>query len=583
MKKAYKVFWILLILIIPIFPLSGILYGVDISDVGLSINQYRFGLEDISSVYLPILLSEMMGAVWLKICGILAVPSYLGVEIAWILAVYYMCFISYRIYRRYRNDALVLPALALAELFAKCNFHYFIYATGVAVMALTALYFLILALNEKKPLFLSLAVFFLVMATLCKVSSIVQFAVFAVLFYDLYQKRDWKYFWKQILYCVLGLVAGILAALALIQATCGLQAYGEMLVEMFLYAGNSQDGHTLGNMLLSNVKGALRGVALLAALYVVYLIPKKLPGVRKIFRYGVPVLILLFLIGGIAGLGKMPGFSVLYTVIFDYLNALGVVVALIYICTVLIVTDKAYSTEFKNLALCAGVLTLLMPIGSNTGIQHVCNEIFFVLPFIVIYLGDRLRGSEYFSELPHRNETGGAGSWKRMIPTTGVTLALITLIWCVGLAGYQSLYLTRAYHTASKTTQIKQFELPELLLMSYEQDMVDELEDITGFLKQYEGGERKLLVAGAAPILNYLSGIAPFNGGCGGWIETEFITYEKIKNQLENPEINPIVVFCRTALAEDNPKIQLVVDFVDANAYEQVYETDEYIVYVPVE
>ena len=196
MKRAYKIFWIVTILVIPVFPLSGILYGVDISDVGLSINQYRFCFEDITSVYLPILLSELIGGVWLKICGFLSIPTYLCVEILWVLVCYYFCFISYRLYRRYRDDALVLPALALAVLFAKCNFHYFIYATGVAVMALTGLYFLVRGLNEKKPLFLSGSVFFIVMACLCKISSMMQFAVFAVLFYDFYKKRDKSYFGK---------------------------------------------------------------------------------------------------------------------------------------------------------------------------------------------------------------------------------------------------------------------------------------------------------------------------------------------------------------------------------------------------
>lgn len=38
MKRAYKIFWILLLVLIPIFPLSGITYGVDISDVGFSLN-----------------------------------------------------------------------------------------------------------------------------------------------------------------------------------------------------------------------------------------------------------------------------------------------------------------------------------------------------------------------------------------------------------------------------------------------------------------------------------------------------------------------------------------------------------------
>lgn len=576
MKRAYKAFWIIVILLIPVIPLSGIFYGVDVSDVGLSINQYRFCFEDIDSVYLPILLTELIGGVWLKLCGLLSIPTYMGVEIAWVLACYYMSFISYRIYKRYRDDSLVLPALALALLFAKCNFHYFIYATGVAVMALTGLYFLVKALNEKKPFRLSLAVFFFVMACLCKISSLAQFAVFAVLFYDLYKKRDRGYFIKQILFCVLGFAAGVAAALILIQATCGVKAYGDMVVEMFLYAGNSEDGHTLGNMLMSNVKGALRGFLLLAALAVISFIPKKFQKCKLWFSYGIPVGAILLVVGKFLGADALPGLSVIYGVLLDYLNALAVVVALIYICTIMVLRDKEYPEEFQNLTLCAGLLTVLMPIGSNTGIPHICNEIFFALPFIAICVGDRLRRTGYFAAPAEKK---AAVLSKEGIPSAGVLLTFIVVVWCVGLTAYQSLYMTRAYHTAGK--EIKAFSLEELRGMSYEADVVEELEEITGFLKQYEGGKRKLLVAGAAPILNYLSGIPPYNAGCGGWIETEFITYDKIKEQLTDVETYPIVVLCRTAVEEDKPKIRLVVDFVDENAYEEVFSTEEYVVYVP--
>lgn len=581
MKRAYKIFWIAMILVIPVFPLSGILYGVDISDVGLSINQYRFCFEDITSVYLPILLSELIGGVWLKICGFLSVPTYLGVEILWVLVCYYFCFISYRLYRRYRDDALVLPALALALLFAKCNFHYFIYATGVAVMALTGLYFLVRAINDEKKIFLSVSVFFIVMACLCKISSIMQFAVFAVLFYDFYQKRDKSYFFRQILFCVFGFLAGLFAAFLLIQATCGLGEYADMMKEMFLYAGNSKDGHTIGNMIVSNAKGALRGALLVAACYLISLIPKKWKKSVPVFLVGILAVIVLLIVGYFAGLSGLPGFSAVYGILGAYLNALAILVALIYICVVLILRDKNYSQDFKNLALSAGLLTVIMPIGSNTGIQHICNESYFVLPFIAVCIGDRIRRTGFCRK---RATEDGVGKTWRIAPGShpaGVMIALAATVWCVGLTAYQSLYLTRARFATEK--EVKAFALPELRGICYEADMVDELEEITEFLKQYEGGERKLLVAGAAPILNYLSGIPPFNAWCGGWIETEFITYEKIEAQLKAAEPEPIVVLCKTAVQEDKPKIRLVVDFVEEHDYREVFATEEYTVCEPVE
>ncbi len=565
MKRAYKIFWVVLILLIPVFPLSGLTYGVNISDVGFSINQYRFCFEDIGSVYLPILLTEFIGGAWLKACGFLSIPGYIGVEILWVLSCYYLCFLSYRMYRKYNRDEAVLPALVLALLFAKCNFHYFIYATGVAVMALTGLFFLVRALEEKKTWKLSVSVFFFVMAILCKVSSLLQFAVFAVLFFDFYKKRDRAYFIRQILYCVLGFALGLAVALLFIQATCGIGEYGDMLVSMFFYAGSSEDGHTIGNMILSNLKGTLRGLALLAGLGVVWAVPEKFPKCEKVFRIGIPAAVIVLLAGKITGLAALPGISVVYDgIFFRYLNALAVTVALVYVCAALILRDKSYPEEFKLLVLSTGVLTVLMPIGSNTGIEHLCNELYCALPFIFICVLDRVR-----------REAGDG----RKLSTVGVMLAAVTAAWCVSLAGYQSLYLTRNYHTAEN--EVKACSLDELKYMKYEADVVDELEEAARFLKQYQGGERKLLVAGTAVILNYLSGLPPFNDGSGGWIETEFITYEQISEQLAQAQVHPIVVLCTEALEGDRPKIRLVEDFVAENPYEEVYTSGQYRIYYP--
>lgn len=583
MTGNYKWIWIAVIALIPVFPLSGLLYGVDVSDVGLSINQYRFCFEDIGSVYLPILLTEVIGAAFFAVFDWLHIPTYLGTEIIWVLAVYYMCYLSYRIYRKYRNDCLVLPALALAVLFAKCNFHYFIYATGVAVMALTALYFLILAVNDEKPWMLALSVFFMVMACLCKISSLLQFGVFAVLFYDLYQKKNGAYFWRQILWCVIGFAAGLAFAAALIAGACGFEKYGEMLVEMFLYAGNSKDGHTIGNMVTANVKGALRGLLLLAALAAVAFAAKKLPRAERVLRCALPAAVVLLLAGKLFGLDRVMGFSILYGVVFDYLNALAVVVALIYVCVILILRSETYPQEFKNLALCAGVLTVLMPIGSNTGIPHICNEIFFALPFIAIFVGDALRKSEFFAGgKPVTRAAGNAAAdGTARLPDVGVQLTLFAVVWCVGLTAWQSLYLTRARYAAGD--EVKAFSIEELRFMSYEAAVVDELEDITAHLRQYDDGERRLIVGGAAPILNYLSGMPPYNEGCGGWIETEFITYEKIEQQLAEVTDYPIVVMCKTAVEQGHPKVALVSAFIEEHPYKLAYQTAEYSVYVPDE
>lgn len=137
MKRTYKFFWIILIALIPLLPSSGWNFSIDVSDVGFNMNQYRFCFTDMDSTYLPLFLTNILGGCLLKVFGILHIPAYIGMETAWAAVCFYLCFLSYRLYVRYREDALILPALAFAMVLAKCNFHFFIYNTAVAFMALT--------------------------------------------------------------------------------------------------------------------------------------------------------------------------------------------------------------------------------------------------------------------------------------------------------------------------------------------------------------------------------------------------------------------------------------------------------------
>ena len=106
----------------------------------------------------------------------------------------------------------------------------------------------------------------------------------------------------------------------------------------------------------------------------------------------------LLLAGAVFGADQIAGLSVLYRVLGDYLNAVAVIKAMRYVCVVLILKDKEASEEFKTLAFASGMLAVLMPIGSNVGITHLCNEAFFVLPYIAICIGDRMKKAKRQTE-----------------------------------------------------------------------------------------------------------------------------------------------------------------------------------------
>ena len=580
MKRTYKFFWIILIVLIPLIPLSGWNYSIDVSDVGFNLNQYRFCFTDMESTYLPLFFTNILGGVLLKVFGALHIPAYIGMESAWAAVCLYLCFLSYRLYKRYRNDALILPALALAMVLAKCNFHFFIYNTAVAFMALTGLYFLIRAVNDKKSGLLFFASAFFMLATFCKVSSLLQFAVFAVLFYDLYRKKDVAYFVRQVLWCVAGVLCSLAAGLLLMYKTCGIGTYFQMVADMFLYAGNSSDGHTIGNMVVINFKGTVRGLILLAVMYVIYLAAKKVKSLAPVIGYGIIAVSVLLLAGALFGADRIAGLSIVYRVFGDYLNAVAVIKAMVYVCVILILKDKEESDEFKVLALASFALALLMPIGSNVGITHLCNEAFLILPYIVINVGKRMKQPK------EQGETAAEKVKLPVIRDTGRLLAAVCLAWCVILTVSQSLYMTKAY--LNDKEQKQQFTLDALRGIKYDTDVVQPMEEVVNFIKSRGSDSDKIVTCGAIPILHYLTGRAPYITGCGGWIETDYITAEEIGSQLEasaasGSDTMPLVVFNKDALDERSEKTDVVLSFVEKYDYRQVFVNEKYEVYAKAE
>ena len=418
------------------------------------------------------------------------------------------------------------------------------------------------------------------LATFCKVSSLLQFAVFAVLFYDLYRKKDVAYFVRQVLWCVAGVLCSLAAGLLLMYKTCGIGTYFQMVADMFLYAGNSSDGHTIGNMVVINFKGTVRGLILLAVMYVIYLAAKKVKSLAPVIGYGIIAVSVLLLAGELFGADRIAGLSIVYRVFGDYLNAVAVIKAMVYVCVILILKDKEESDEFKVLALASFALALLMPIGSNVGITHLCNEAFLILPYIVINVGKRMKQPK---------EQGETAAEKVKLPDirdTGRLLAAVCLAWCVILTVSQSLYMTKAY--LNDREQKQQFTLDALRGIKYDTDVVQPMEEVVNFIKSRGSDSDKIVTCGAIPILHYLTGRAPYITGCGGWIETDYITAEEIGNQLEasaasGSDTMPLVVFNKDALDERSEKTDVVLSFVEKYDYRQVFVNEKYEVYAKAE
>ena len=103
------------------------------------------------------------------------------------------------------------------------------------------------------------------------------------------------YFVRQVLWCVVGVLSSFASGLFLMYKTCGIGTYFQMVADMFFYAGNSNDGHTIGNMVVINFKGTVRGMLLLAVLYGIYLMAKKVKSPALFIGYGMIAMAVAFI------------------------------------------------------------------------------------------------------------------------------------------------------------------------------------------------------------------------------------------------------------------------------------------------
>lgn len=547
--------WCLIIL----FPLSELLVGYDSSDIGFILNQYKYVGVDYNTVYLPLLLTDIIGGVFLRLFRLLSMPEYLSFELLWALSIYYLSFLSYRLYKKYYDNELILPALVAAVIFAKTNLNFFMYNTTVAVFSLTALYFFVVGVNEKKNIHLAISVFFLCLSVLSKLSAAIQIVMYLVLFYDYHVKKDGKLFSRQLLACLAGGIAGIVVCGIIISASCGLKEYFNMIGDMFLYAGNSGDGHTMKNMLLINVKGVMHGVIWLLMAAGTALLFRIKP-LSKMTKAAGTILIIITSVYAFAGLFTGSGFKglpALYQSTWKFFEVVAIVTALMYICAFIIMKSEEYPYRFKVLALSATLITCSMPIGSNVGIRHICNESFFILPFIAVAVKDIL-----FDSKARENR-----NIKKYI-------ALAFIIYMSAVSLKQSFYRSSYYHeNGIKTTSVA--TVAELKYIKSDGRETELLVELLTFLsgKEYD----RAVVAGNLPIINYLAGIKPGIDSCGGWIETDYVTAADIENDLY--KYMPVIITSDSDYAADTDKNMAIKKFISTNKYTEVFHNEKFTVY----
>lgn len=384
-KEEWQTLWrvledVIFPLILLLFPLIKINQGIDLTDTGYSLGNYRF-FGQISGVWtLLTFLSNVVGYLFTRLpMG----GTMLGMKLYGSLLVSCAALLGYRFFKTKMPGWLAFLGEISAIGFCWCP-------TVILYNYLTYLLFLLGAillfrgLAGRRPACLAAAGAVLGINALVRFpNNILECAlILPVWYYGALKKKSFRQVAGETGLCAAGFFGAFLALAAVICALYGTNAFGTMVSGIFGMAQGASD-YTLGEMVLAILDAYFHGFRWM--LYMIlcvlpgipFLVIRKeyFPGVRKVI-YCLCIPVLFFVLGkwGMFNFRYFQKESALQWGAVFLLTALGVTVWMLY--------TKMLDDEWRLIGCIALTVILITPLGSNNHIWPVLNNLFFIAPVV---------------------------------------------------------------------------------------------------------------------------------------------------------------------------------------------------------
>lgn len=580
-------------LILLLFPLIKISQGVDLTDTGFSLGNYRF-FGQISGVWtLLTFLSNVVGFLFTRLpMG----GTMLGMKLYSSLIVSLMALLSYRFFKTKMPAWLAFAGEIGAIGFCWCP-------TVILYNYLTYLLFLLGAillfrgLAGCRPVCLVLAGGVLGLNALVRFpNNILEVSLIGALwYYGVLKKKEFKRIMSETGLCVAGYLASFVIMFGVVSAVYGFDAFGNMITGVFGMAGSASD-YTLGEMLLAILDAYLHGFKWM--LYMILCILPGIPfliikeehflGIRKAV-YCVCIPILFFALGrwGMFNFKYYQKEAALQWGAVFLLAALVVLVWMLY--------TRMLDDEWRLIGCISLVTILVTPLGSNNHIWPVLNNLFLVVPvvFWMVYRFARW-GRTYL------DATGKVP----LFPMKAM-LSAILIAFFVQAVGIGCVYVfldgengeTRAY---------KVTENPVLKGMYTNELNAETLEEISVFMveNKAEYANKKLILYGNIPGLAYYLDKAP--AVYTTWPDLNTMSLEQLKidlaeisTQVKAEKTDRPLVIITPAIAaylsgdkdvmdfwgieagayDQDEKLSALQNYIVENTYQQVFVNEAFVIY----
>ncbi len=580
-------------LVLLLFPLLKVQEGIDLTDTGYSLGNYRFFGESGGIWEVLTFLSNVTGFLFTKLpMG----KTMLGMKIYSSLIISLMGLLGYRFFKTKMPAALAFAGEVAAIGLCWCppvilyNYvTYFLFLLG------SILLFRGLAGGRRICLFLAGAALGANVMARFPGNVLEAGLILAAWDYGLLKRKTVKALAKETGICLLGYLSFFLALLLAATLLYGSGTLGNMITGVLGMAGSASD-YTPGEMLLAIVDAYFHGFQ-----WMLYMLLCILPGIpfliigegrflrlRKIvYCLCIPVLFLVLYKWGMFNFKYFQKEAALQWGAVFLLVCLGVTVWMLF--------TRMLDDEWRLIGCIALLIILITPLGSNNHIWPVLNNLFFIAPvaFWMIYRFARW-GRTWL------DTTRKVPLFPAKAMFSGMMIAFF--VQALGV-GCQYVFLDgetgepRVYKVAAN---------PVLHGMHTSEMNGETLEEISRFMTEHraEYESKKLILYGNIPGLSYYLDKGP--AIYTAWADLNTNSLERLEEELqelaglykENHKDRPLVILSPPLAAylsgeektiawwgvdvescKKDEKLKAIEDYMEAGAYEQVFGNEAFVVY----
>ncbi len=367
-------------LILLLFPLIKINQGIDLTDTGYSLGNYRF-FGQVGGVWtLLTFLSNVAGFLFTMLpMG----KTMLGMKLYGSLLVSGAALLGYRFFRTKMPGWLAFLGELSAIGFCWCP-------TVILYNYLTYLLFLFGAILLFRGLAGSRPSCLAAAGVVLGINALVRFPnnvlecalILSVWYYGALKKKSFKQVAGETGLCMAGYFAAFFILAIVISVFYGSNAFGTMVSGIFGMAQGAPD-YTLGEMILAILDAYFHGfrwmlymiLCILPGIPFLMIRKEYFPGARKVvYCICIPVLFFVLYKWGMFNFKYFQKESALQWGAVFLLTALGITIWML--CT------KMLDDEWRLIGAIALTIILITPLGSNNHIWPVLNNLFFVVPVV---------------------------------------------------------------------------------------------------------------------------------------------------------------------------------------------------------